>query len=338
MSKEGIRLGNIFSICFNNLPELEPKEIQENALDIMKLRYFIDLPENKKETKYSQLCRRVSRTVAAQDMNYKSPVPIQKVEEAIYNDMMSHRFLFNSPALFSSGVGISSDPELSTSLYKDNPTTDDYLKMIRNKNKNQMMFACFTISVPDSIEGIFDSVKNAAIISKFGGGVGANFGNLREKNALIAGGCGGKASGPISFMQTWNTMGSVVVQGGKRRAALMGMLNSDHPDIEEFIECKTKDGNLSYFNISVAIDNKFMEAVFNNGEYELISPKDYRVVGSVKARDLWDKICKAAHMRGDPGIFFKDIANSDNLLKCLPEYYIETTNPCGFCIQYTINC
>jgi ribonucleotide reductase alpha subunit len=328
MSKESIRLGNIFSVCFSELPEIEVKEIRENALEVMNLRYFIDLPEGKKETSFKQLCRRVSRTVAAQDINYRSVVPIQSVENAIYNDMISHRFLFNSPALFSSGVGISSNPELSKFLYEDNPTIENYLKIIHNKNKNQMMFACFTISVPDSIEGIFDSVKNAAVISKFGGGVGANFGNLREKNALIAGGCGGKASGPISFMQTWNTMGSVVVQGGKRRAALMGMLNSDHPDIEEFIESKTKDGNLSYFNISVAIDNKFMEAVFNDGEYELISPEDNRIVGSVKARDLWDKICTAAHKRGDPGIFFIDVANNDNLLKCLPEYYIETTNPC----------
>ncbi len=326
MLKENMKLGDLVSIW--QLPKLEPKEIQENALDIMKLRYFIDLPGNKKETEYSQLCRRVSRTIAAFDINYASPVPIQIIEKSIYNDMMSHRFLFNSPALFSAGVGISTDPELYEVLYKDDPTSTDYLKIVHNKSKNQMMFACFTISIRDSIEGIFDSVKNAAIISKYGGGVGANFGNLREKNSPIAGGCGGKASGPISFMETWNTMGSVVVQGGKRRAALMGMLNSHHPDIEEFIECKTKDGNLSYFNISVAIDNKFMEAVFNDDIYELISPRDLKIVGTVKARELWDKICTAAHKHGDPGIFFIDIANNDSLLKKLPQYYIETTNPC----------
>ena len=327
MLKENMKLGGLVSNW--QLPKLEPKEIQENALDIMKLRYFIDLPENKKETEYSQLCRRVSRTIAAFDINYATPVPTQTVEKSIYNDMMSHRFLFNSPALFSAGVGISTDPELYEVLYKDDPTPTDYLKIVHNKSKNQMMFACFTISIHDSIEGIFDSVKNAAIISKYGGGVGANFGNLREKNSPIAGGCGGKASGPISFMELWNTMGTVVVQGGKRRAALMGMLNSHHPDIEEFIECKTKDGNLRYFNISVAIDNKFMEAVFNDDIYELISPRDLKIVGTVKARELWDKICTAAHKHGDPGIFFIDISNSDSLLKKLPQYNIETTNPCG---------
>jgi len=170
-------------------------DIEQNALEVMNLRYFIELPEGKKETKFSELCRRVSRVVAAEEFTSKdiNLEYIQTIEKSIYNDMMSKRFLFNSPALFSAGVGISSNPELSDYLYQENPTKDTYDKIRKNKNKNQMMFACFTISVPDSIEGIFDSVKNAAIISKFGGGVGANFGNLREKDALIAGGCGGKA-------------------------------------------------------------------------------------------------------------------------------------------------
>jgi len=307
-------------------------DIEQNALEVMNLRYFIELPEGKKETKFSELCRRVSRVVAAEEFTSKdiNLEYIQTVEKSIYNDMMSKRFLFNSPALFSAGVGISSNPELSDYLYQENPTKDTYDKIRKNKNKNQMMFACFTISVPDSIEGIFDSVKNAAIISKFGGGVGANFGNLREKDALIAGGCGGKASGPISFMETWNTMGSVVVQGGKRRAALMGMLYSNHPDIEEFVQAKTEDGKLSYFNISVAIDDKFMEAVKNDDYYSLVSPESKAVIKNIKAKDLWDKICTSAHKRGDPGIFFIDSANRDNLLKNIPSYNIETSNPCGF--------
>jgi len=326
------KFSSFYDYVFTCPPKLDTScKIEKNAESVLQLRYYMDLPKGKKETSFSQLCRRVSRVVASGEYSkdgHNEFSYIQNIEKSIYNDMMSHRFLFNSPALFSAGTGLSSDDKLSSLLYSNEIELKDYETLIENMSKNQMMFACFTVSVPDSIEGIFDSVKNAAIISKFGGGVGANFGNLRESEAPIAGGLGGKASGPLSFMETWNTMGSVVVQGGKRRAALMGMLYSNHPDIEKFIDAKTEDGKLSYFNISIAIDNKFMEAVINDGVYELISPNEYRVVATVRARDLWDKICTSAHMRGDPGIFFIDIANADSLLKCLPEYYIETTNPC----------
>lgn len=329
---------NLYREVFGKLSPLREKDIDHNAQEILKMRYYMDLPDGDKEKEYSQLCRRVAKVVVAsefkEDMTAEDLKHLVNIETNIYNDMMSHRFLFNSPALFSAGVGISTDPKLSELLYKDlrNSTIDEiketYRKIKSNYSKNQMMFACFTIDVPDSIEGIFDSVKNAAIISKFGGGVGANFGNLREKGALIAGGLGGKASGPISFMQNWNTMGSTVVQGGKRRAALMGMLYSHHPDIEDFITAKSDNKSLTYFNISVAIDDKFMEAVKNNDEYELISPADGRVVRKVKARKIWDKICENAHRNGDPGIFFIDTANKDNILKMDEKYYIESTNPC----------
>jgi len=331
MSGKDLNLTDLYKKeIFNKFSDLNEKFIESNALEVLKLRYFIDLPNNKKENTFSELCRRVARIVASGNVEEDSKISfIRNIEESIYNDMMSHRFLFNSPALFSAGVGISSDKEKSHLLYDSNISIEDYLYIKNHFNKNQMMFACFTISVPDSIEGIFDSVKNAAIISKYGGGVGANFGNLREKESLIAGGCGGTASGPISFMETWNTMGAVVVQGGKRRAALMGMLNSSHPDIEEFIDVKTEDGRLSYFNVSVAIDDKFMDSVFNDRDYDLVSPADGKVKKTVKARELWDKICSAAHKRGDPGIFFKDVANKDHLLNGLKDYKIETTNPCG---------
>jgi len=329
-SKE-LKLSTMFEKeIFNKPGKLNKKNIENNALEVLKMRYFIDLPNDNKENTFSELCRRVARVVATGAVRDSDQLSlVQNVEENIYNDMMSHRFLFNSPALFSAGVGISSDKEISHLLYDPIITQEDYVYIKNHFNKNQMMFACFTVSVPDSIEGIFDSVKNAAIISKYGGGVGANFGNLREKESLIAGGCGGTASGPISFMETWNTMGAVVVQGGKRRAALMGMLNSSHPDIEEFIDVKTEDGRLSYFNVSVAIDDKFMDSVFNDRDYDLVSPADGKVKKTVKARELWDKICSAAHKRGDPGIFFKDVANKDHLLNGLKDYKIETTNPCG---------
>lgn len=303
-------------------------KIEENAENILDMRYYMDLVGGGKEKSFSELCRRVARIVASVETNYSyNNDYVNFIEENIYDDMMNHKFLFNSPGLFSAGIGIATS-ENKDLLYKENPSRTERELLINSFSKNQMLFACFTLEIPDSLEGIFDSAKKAGIISKFGGGVGANFGNLREKNADISNGACGKSSGPVSFMETWNTMGSVVVQGGKRRSALMAMMYSSHPDIEEFIDCKTEEGKLSYFNISVAIDDKLMEAIKNDAEYELISPYNQKVIKTVKARYLWDKICTNAHKRGDPGIFFIDSANKDSLLCKLKDYKIETSNPC----------
>ena len=308
------------------LSQLEEKPISDNASNVLDLRYYATF-NGVKETSYSQLCARVAHVIAAAEYKYKFPDNCNTIAKSIYNDMMSHRFLFNSPVLFSAGVGMDYY-ERYLHETEFNLTDDVWRELYQNMPENQMLFACFIIPVYDSLEDIFNSVRDAAIISKHGGGVGTNFSRLREKDANIANGKGGKASGPVTFMQTWNTMGSVVVQGGKRRAALMGMLNIDHPDIEEFIDAKIEDGNLSYFNISVAITDKFMKAVANNEDFELISRLDGKPIKTVKARDLWDKICANAHKRGDPGIFFIDTAQADSILKWNRNYRVESTNPC----------
>ena len=299
-------------------------DFSENALWLFRQRYFIG-----KEKTVFELARRVARVVTSAETLYSDDINwLRTLEKNIMSDILHRRFLFNSPCLFSAGAGIEND-EL---LYKDveEMTAHDYEVLYNSRTKNQQLFACFVISVEDSIEGIFDSVKNAGIISKFGGGVGTNFGHLREKGAGIAEGTGGKATGPVSFMETWNTMGSVVVQGGKRRAALMGMMFDDHPDIEEFIDCKTDDGKLSYFNVSVAISDKLMQAVEKDEDFELHSRVDGSVVKTVKARDLMKHICESAWKRGDPGVFFIDRAREDNILKAGgAEWDIEATNPCG---------
>lgn len=314
-----------------NSLDVNPIPIDPNAEEVLKLRYYVNKADGTKENSFDELCRRVARTIASAETLYSNDLEnIAKIEKSVYKDMMEHKFLFNSPCLFSCGAGQINNVKFSNLLYKDIDTmsTEDYKYIYNNRDKTQMLFACFVIEVSDSLEGIFDSVKNAAIISKYGGGVGANFSNLREKTSTISGGTGGKASGPISFMETWNTMGSVVIQGGKRRAALMGMLNSNHPDIEDFIKCKAEDGKLQYFNVSVAIDDKFMNAVFNDEDYDLISPVSGKVARTVKARELWDKICTNAHKRGDPGIFFIDSANNDSLLQSMSDFKIHSTNPC----------
>ena len=306
---------------FNQDVQLTNANLSENAMWLLEQRYF-----NGNEHSFEELVRRVSRVIASAEVNYSDSIEwLRTLEKNIASDMLNRRFLFNSPCLFNAGSGLDFD-------YKDTDlmTLDDYVHIYENKTKNQQLFACFVIPIADSIEGIFDSVKDAGIISKFGGGVGGNFGHLREKNAGISGGTAGHASGAVSFMETWNTMGSVVVQGGKRRAALMGMLFDDHPDIQEFIDCKTEDGKLSYFNISVAISDKLMRAAENDEDFELHSRVDGHIVKTVKAKELMLHLCKSAWQRGDPGIFFIDRARQDNILKMGGEKWeIESTNPCG---------
>ena len=312
--------------------------LSENAMWLLDQRYFVprydhEIQAVRNENTFEEFARRVARTVASAEVNYSDSADwIRTIEKNIAADILGRRFLFNSPCLFSAAAGLTVIPELAGIIYKspEEMTIDDYRKLYQSKTKNQQLFACFVISVPDSIEGIFDSVKNASIISKFGGGVGGNFGHLREHSSEIAGGTGGKASGPVSFMETWNTMGAVVVQGGKRRAALMGMLFDDHPDIFDFIDCKTEDGKLSYFNISVAISDKLMHEAANDGDFELHSRVDGSTVRTIKARELMNHICESAWKRGDPGVFFIDRARQDNLLKLGgAKWEIESTNPCG---------
>lgn len=325
------------SIASSSLENSGQSRLSENAMWLLEQRYFVPRydPETKSirnEKNFEEFARRVARTVASAEVNYSDSADwIRTIEKNIAADILGRRFLFNSPCLFSAAAGLTVIPELAGIIYKspDEMSIEDYRRLYDSRTKNQQLFACFVISVPDSIEGIFESVKNASIISKFGGGVGGNFGHLREHSSEIAGGTGGKASGPVSFMETWNTMGAVVVQGGKRRAALMGMLFDDHPDIFDFIDCKTEDGKLSYFNISVAVSDKLMEAAKNDEDFALLSRVDGSTVRTVKARELMNHICESAWKRGDPGVFFIDRARQDNLLKLGSEWEIESTNPCG---------
>jgi ribonucleoside-diphosphate reductase alpha chain len=316
--------------------------LSENAMWLLEQRYFVSRYDEasgslRKERSFEEFAQRVARTIASAETLYLGagdPLSLdwlRTLEKNIANDILCRRFLFNSPCLFNAAAGLTEKPEFASVIYKpvEAMSFEDYELLCRSRTKNQQLFACFVINVPDSIEGIFESVRDASVISKFGGGVGGNFGWLREHGAPISGGTGGKASGPVSFMETWNTMGAVVVQGGKRRAALMGMLFDDHPDIFRFIDSKTEDGKLSYFNISVALSDKLMKAAAKGGDFDLISRDDGSVKRTVKARDLIDRVCESAWKRGDPGVFFIDRAQQDNLLKMGGEWVIESTNPCG---------
>ena len=200
------------------------------------------------------------------------------------------------------------------------------------KNKPGCFSACFVLPVEDSMIGIFDAVKQSAIIMKAGGGVGYSFGRLREKGAIVKS-TGHKASGPVSFMSAFDAMIDTVAQGGTRRGAAIAVLPVWHPDIEEFIEMKD-GGGFSNFNISVGITDIFMEAVEKDENWYLVSPQKLNFPGSeigpkdikfISARKLWNKIVEHAWKPGDPGLFFLDTVNKAHPL----EEDIESPNPCG---------
>jgi ribonucleoside-diphosphate reductase alpha chain len=190
--------------------------------------------------------------------------------------------------------------------------------------------ACFVLPIEDDMgkarDGIFSTLRVAALIQQTGGGNGFSFSRLRPKNDVVHTSAG-RATGPVGFLRVYDQAFGEIAQGGTRRGANMGVLRIDHPDIEQFIESKAKEGTISNFNISVAITDKFMQAVKDDGDFELVNPRNGAAVRTVRARDLFAKIVKFAHHNGEPGALFIDAANRSNPVPHL--YDLEATNPCG---------
>lgn len=190
--------------------------------------------------------------------------------------------------------------------------------------------ACFVLPIEDDMgkesDGIFSTLRVAALIQQTGGGNGFSFSRLRPKNDVVHT-SSGRATGPVGFLRVYDQAFGEIAQGGSRRGANMGVLRVDHPDIEEFITCKAEEGKIANFNISVAITDEFMAAVRDDTDFNLRNPRDGKVWRSVRARDLFAKIVKYAHHNGEPGALFIDAANRTNPVPHL--YALEATNPCG---------
>ncbi len=279
------------SIFIPNEPLLSP-----NAQTVLERRYLKKDVKGRLKERADQMFRRVAKHIAKAESKFEDSSKVKEIEENFYKMMTEFKFLPNSPTLMNAGRRLG------------------------------QLAACFVLPINDSLDEIFNSVKNAAIIHKSGGGTGFDFSKLRPKNSRV-GTTGGVASGPISFMKIFNTATEQVKQGGTRRGANMAILRVDHPDIMEFIRCKTKNDELNNFNISVSVTDQFMKAVKNDTGYDLIDPRDNRKSGSLNARKVYEALVNRAWENGDPGIIFLDRINKDNPTPELGS--LDSTNPCG---------
>ena len=284
--------------------EFAPAVITDNALVVLEKRYLDkDTNDHIKEDPQGMF-RRVARTLAAPDRAYgQSDEQIDETTEEFYRMMAKLEFLPNSPTMMNAGTGAGT------------------------------LSACFVLPLQDSMEGIMGAAHDAAMVQKFGGGTGFALTEIRSKGTPIQS-THGKACGPIAVLRHLSSVSTLVTQGGKRDGANMAVMNVHHPDILEFIDCKTVEGEIHNFNISVGATDEFMQAVKDGTDYALrskVKPSDpdspMMEVGRLDAREVFSKIVYGAWRNGEPGMIFMDEVNRNSPVLHLGE--ITATNPCG---------
>lgn len=272
-------------------------KISENAEYLLRERYLLKNKNGDVIETPSQLFNRVAKAIAEVELKYgKSKDEVKKLKREFVKIMSNLDALPNSPTLFNAGTELS------------------------------QLSACFGLPIDDSIDGIFETIRKSAIIFKTGGGVGYNFSNIRPKNDMVKS-TQGVSSGPLSFMNVYNEMCETIKQGSKRRGAMMGILNVNHPDILDFIVCKEKEGRLSNFNLSIGIDKDFMKALENNDEFNLINPRTKKPIQKIKARAIWNTLITLSWKNGEPAVLFFDTINKYNPTPDIGKMTL--TNPCA---------
>jgi ribonucleoside-diphosphate reductase alpha chain len=272
-------------------------KFSENSRKILEKRYLLKDEEGNVRETPEEMFERISKVVAEPDASYRDK-KLSNIE--FYNLLSTKKFFPNSPTFTGAGTPLG------------------------------QLAACFVLPIADDLgrrrDSILSTLGVAGLIQQSGGGNGFSFSDLRPRGSVIAS-SNGAASGPVGFLKIYDGAFGEIAQGGIRRGANMAVLRVDHPDVREFIKCKSSEGTISNFNISVALTDVFMEAVKKDTTYDLISPKDGKVMESPKAREIFDIIVKNAYKNGEPGVLFIDSANKQNPVPHL--YSLNATNPCG---------
>ena len=277
-----------------------PIQLTENARIVLQKRYLRRGEDGKPAETEHQMFWRVAYHVALAELEFADYETVMQQARAYFELLTKLRFFPNSPTFTGAGTPLG------------------------------QLAACFVLAIDDDMgrteSGIFQTLRNAALIQQTGGGNGFAFSRLRPKGALVSS-SRGEATGPVGFLRVYDQAFGEIAQGGSRRGANMAVLRVDHPDIREFITCKTDESAITNFNISVGITDAFMRAVEDDGDFDLVNPQNGEVWETVRARDLFDLIVKQAHHNGEPGVLFLDTANRSNPVPNL--YELESTNPCG---------